>query len=161
MYRNDPILSMILLGCLIAFGFGAASGSESEKADEIIGLFMAPCCKHSYLKDHTSGGAEAMKAEIAAYIEEGKGEEEIRQIYVGKYGEIILAEPVPEGINRLAVIAPIAALLAGLVVAVSVVRHQRRHGDALKESGRIKASPPPDSNDDEIERLIREGDEQV
>ncbi len=125
-------------------------------ADEVIDLFMAPCCFRGTLKDHHSSEANEMKAEIRDMVSGGRTQDEIRTEFVARYGEQILAEPPQEGINRLAFAAPVAAILAGGIAVFTVLRRNRTPSPPPRET---RPSPGDgEGGDDELEKLIREED---
>ncbi|MEZ5356018.1 MAG: cytochrome c-type biogenesis protein [Bryobacteraceae bacterium] len=86
---------------------------------------MAPCCYQTTLDEHHSDAANEMKAEIAAWVAEGKSDREIIETYKVRYGSRILAEPEGATGAWLRVI-PVIALLAGLCAVVLLIRRWRQ-----------------------------------
>ncbi|MDI3257983.1 MAG: cytochrome c-type biogenesis protein CcmH [Kyrpidia sp.] len=66
-----------------------------------------------------------LRLEILRLLEDGKSRPEIRQILVSEYGNDILSAPPPTGIGILVWAVPAAAVAAGLVVFVLIVRGRR------------------------------------
>ena len=150
-------VSVFLLTPLLLIAAVAAECAPPD-ADEVIDLFMAPCCFRGTLKDHHSSEAIDMKAEIRQMISRGETKDEIQSEFVERYGEQILAEPLQKGINRLAFIAPVAVLLAGGAVVLAVLRRNRPAGG---RPGPPRRSGTPDATvtpDDELEKMSREED---
>lgn len=147
---NSPLLLVLLV--LLLLHPAPAPADEKATADQVIGLFMAPCCFSGTLTDHQSSEAMDMKKEIKEMVSEGRTADEIKAFYVARYGERILAEPPAEGINRLAVIMPVAVVLLGGLVLVTSIRRLRRSGPAPAPPERRAAA----AEDDEIEAMIRE-----
>ncbi|MFH1279100.1 MAG: cytochrome c-type biogenesis protein CcmH [Candidatus Eisenbacteria bacterium] len=148
---NHRIAGLLLFLLVAAAAFADEAG---DRAEYLYSQFMAPCCYVGLLKDHQSGSADAMKEEILSFAREGKSDQEIMDFYVAKYGERILSQPVEEGFNRLAVIAPVALFVVGVFVVGGILKKQKASG---KGSGRTEKAPLDSGLEDEIEREIREG----
>ena len=56
---------------------------------------MAPCCWREPLTSHRSPKADQAREELLALVRAGRGDGEIREAFIGRYGEAILL--VPEG----------------------------------------------------------------
>lgn len=139
---------------LLFVGPLALADEAAKHADHLYGQFMAPCCYVGLLRDHQSGSADEMKEEILAFVREGKSDREIMDFYVAEYGERVLANPVEEGFNRLAVIAPVALFVVGVFVVGGILRKQKA---GTKGGGSPEKASLDSDLEDEIEREIREG----
>ncbi len=146
-----------ILGILFSlFLLAPAAWGDEKEAEELFERFVPPCCYTGLLRDHQSGAAEEMKDEIRALLSEGKTEQEIIDHFVARYGERILSQPPSQGFNRLAVLAPAGALIAGFLIVVLLIRAQRRRAVEALPAEEPGIDPVIDS---EIEREIREGTE--
>jgi cytochrome c-type biogenesis protein CcmH len=76
-----------------------------------------------------------LKAAIAA----GKSDREIKDLFVAKYGAVVLAAPSGEGFNLVAWIAPFAVFGAALLGTVLLVRRW-----ASRPEGRTQAAGGPE-----------------
>ena len=74
------------------------------------------------MADSPSQIARDMRAEIAADLKSGMSADQIRAVFVKRYGDWILLSPPRNGVNLLVWLAPALLLLAGLVVAVFAIR---------------------------------------
>jgi cytochrome c-type biogenesis protein CcmH/NrfF len=63
-----------------------------------------------------------MNQELSEALTRGDSDDLVRQAFVQKYGNTVLAAPTTKGFNRVAWIMPFFALLAGLSLAVMVIR---------------------------------------
>ena len=86
---------------------------------------MAPCCYQEPLLNHRSEAALQMKAEIAAWVAQGKSDREIVDAYKTRYGPRILVDPEGASWWWLTVM-PWAALLLGAVAVIAVLWRWRR-----------------------------------
>lgn len=140
---------------IVLVAWSAAFADEAEdRANYLYTQFMPPCCFTGLLKDHQSGSADEMKAQILQFVRQGKTDQEIKDFYVAQYGERILSQPVEEGFNRLAVVAPVAIFLIGFVVVGVILRGKKRK--PVKHEAPDRDGLDQDV-EDEIDREIREG----
>ena len=125
---------------------------------DIENNLIAPCCWVQPISEHPSEISDLMRAEVRQMVEQGKSRKEILDYYVAKYGERILASPRAGGINTLAYVAPIAALILG-VWSLFLFGGKRR----VRAAVAIADSLPPPINDgrynDIIEKELREFDD--
>lgn len=95
MYR---ILYFTLLGLMFAGSAGAAeerapTASEAERYNKVTHALVAPCCWREVIAIHRSAEALQMLEEVQQLVVDGRSEEEIKGIYVARYGVRILADP--------------------------------------------------------------------
>jgi len=95
---------------------------------------------------------EPMKKEIAERLARGEDTETILAAFRTRYGEKVLSSPTFGGFNWLAWVTPFAAVLAGGVGVVLVIRRWSRQSPP-------PPPPPPAADDDLRRRLARELDE--
>lgn len=92
MIRTMKVWFGISVVCLVALPMLGADLSEVKRFQD---RFLAPCCWQQGVVVHDSDIAKQMRAEIASMVTSGKSEEQIVDVYVGRYGERILREPPP------------------------------------------------------------------
>lgn len=115
---------------LLASGLGvrvAAQGVPSDSAVNAMTRALAselrcPVCQGLSLQDSPSDLAQQMRAVIRDQLKAGKTPDEVRAYFLEKYGEWILLEPKPNGVNLLVYVVPILAVLGGLIVVGGAVR---------------------------------------
>lgn len=81
-----------------------------------------PVCQGLSLADSPSELALEMRDVIKDQLRAGKSPEQVRQYFIGKYGEWILLEPQPHGLNLIVYILPVLAVAVGLLVIWRAVR---------------------------------------
>ncbi len=66
--------------------------------------------------------SDGMRNELMAAVSRGDSDSLVEQSFVQKYGPTVLAAPTTSGFDRTAWIMPFAALIAGIVVLILIVR---------------------------------------
>lgn len=107
-----------------AMTLNGAALSGAERIQKLEQALLAPCCYAEPVARHNSEAAAKMRAEIAAWVGEGKSDAEIVDVYKQRYGLRVLAEPDGARFWWLSLI-PWLAFAAGIVVVVLVIRALR------------------------------------
>ena len=111
---------LILISCFIP--------TEQTKDDLYIKLekeIMCPVCDGQTLDQSQSLIAEDMKNSIKEKIAEGYNEEEIKNYFVDRYGENVVAYPSTTGFNLLAYLVPILGLILSILIFTFYIRRQK------------------------------------
>ena len=119
--RTALSLVLVFLAALVA-----RADDLEQKARELEGKLMAPCCWTQPVSKHYSGAADEIRRGVRQMLSEGKTQQEIIDFYVAKHGERILAMPEARGFNLLAFVLPGAFLLLGGWGTVALVRRWNR-----------------------------------
>jgi cytochrome c-type biogenesis protein CcmH/NrfF len=114
------------LAAVLAVGLllGGA-GDQAARYDKIGHELMCACgCRQILLECNHVGCSYSsrMNQELSEALTRGDSDDLVRQAFVQKYGNTVLAAPTTKGFNRVAWIMPFFALLAGLSLAVMVIR---------------------------------------
>jgi cytochrome c-type biogenesis protein CcmF len=157
--------SMVALLLVLAPGFAHAQHVESpqnvplatrtpleREAGRAI-VCMCGTCGRKLVGECECGYAAQMREEIATLVKQGKTKPDILAHFVQKYGsQEPLAEPINEGFNRLAWLAPYMAGLAGLGLLVLTARRWTKPAPAA--AGVSTLDPALDQRlDDELRDL--------
>ena len=70
-------------------------------------------CQGLSVADSTAPTSKAIRADIRRQVAAGRGEEEIRQTYVERYGEEILLQPQGSGLSLIVWVLPVVVIAAG------------------------------------------------
>jgi cytochrome c-type biogenesis protein CcmH len=121
----------LALGCsAIAFAVDntppIADPAMQQRYVALINEFRCMQCQNEALADSNVGLAADLRLEVHDLILKGKSDEEIRDFLVARYGEFILLRPRMSLRNAWLWAAPSVLLLAGLAVALSVMRKRSR-----------------------------------
>jgi cytochrome c-type biogenesis protein CcmH len=142
-------LVLLALAALAALA-PAAGAAQQVTLAEMEREVMCPVCG-TLLQLAEAPQAQRQKAFIARMIEEGRSEQEIKDVLVAEYGDEVLALPQGEGFNLSAYLVPIIAfLLAAVALAIGVLRWRRAGSDPPSQDG-----PPdrPRPSGEETDRL--------
>jgi cytochrome c-type biogenesis protein CcmH len=93
----------------------------------------------------------AMHRDVMALVEGGYSAQEILDAFVGTYGERALMAPKREGFNWAGYLVPSAAIAAGGVALLTVIRRMQR--GAAPAPAKSVSGAPPLGTDDEMARL--------
>ena len=126
------------LFALAALGLGATLVSAQAKVDEatvteIASQLRCVVCQSLSVADSPSETANQMRGLIRERLAAGETPDQVKAYFVEKYGEWILLAPPRRGFNLLVWIVPYAALLAGVLIVVVVVRRWSRRPAAAVE----------------------------
>lgn len=122
-------------------GASAARPQDSSSADSTLdsrtravasGL-RCPVCQGLSIQDSPTELAREMRAVVRDQLAAGRTAEQVHAYFVSKYGEWILLEPEPRGLNLAVYLLPVFALLGGAGLIAVVVRRWTRHGAAVEE----------------------------
>lgn len=111
---------LILISCIIP--------TEQTKDDLYIKLekeIMCPVCDGQTLDQSQSLIAEDMKNSIKEKIAEGYNEEEIKNYFIDRYGQNVVAYPSTTGFNLLAYFVPIFGLILSILIFTFYIRRQK------------------------------------
>lgn len=112
------VASVVLLG----------AGDDSARFNDLGHRLMCACgCRQILLECNHVGCSysDRMRAELVAAVDRGDNDDLTLQSFVQKYGPTVLAAPTKAGFDRVAWIAPYAALLLGLTLVSFIVRAWR------------------------------------
>ena len=113
MKRSIFFLSFLCLLIPLVDAITLTDEALDIKAKEISEQLRCPVCRGVPIGESPSGLEKDMMAAVREQLKEGKSEEQILSYFVDHYGEWILLEPKPHGLNLMIWILPAAVLLAG------------------------------------------------
>jgi cytochrome c-type biogenesis protein CcmH len=101
---------------------------------------MCPTCQGERLDISTAPAANRVRAYLRRAHAEGLSESQVKSELVAQFGQQVLAAPPRSGFGLVAWLAPIAAVLAGLVLAIWLARRWLRSRST--GSGAVDAAEP-------------------
>jgi len=136
---------LLALSLFLSAATPAAAQADLEaRARDIDNKLMAPCCGANTVREHDSGPAMQMRAEIRQLLADGKTEREILDHFVAIHGEKILALPDAQGFNLLAYLLPVGFLFFGAAFLVIAMRRWRSQPAAASAAGSSGSAPELD-----------------
>ncbi len=147
------LLALVALGAGVASPVAAAPVSE-DTVREIAAQLRCVVCQSLSVADSPSETAHQMLAIIRERLAAGETPEQVKAYFVEKYGLWILLAPPREGFSLLVWVVPYAALLAGLLLVVLVVRRWSRRA----RTAAVAARPVDEATRQRIRRELAEMD---
>jgi cytochrome c-type biogenesis protein CcmH len=92
------------------------------KTKAVASELRCPVCQGLSIQDSPSELSQQMKQLVRDQLRAGKSPAEVKAYFVSKYGEWILLEPQPHGMNLAVYLAPFVLLLGGGALIVVMVR---------------------------------------
>lgn len=116
---------------LVALAQATGSDASSQPIDsiklenrtrEVASQLRCPVCQGLSINDSPSELALEMKALVRDQLAAGRSPDEVRGYFIEKYGEWVLLEPDPRGVNLLVYLLPVLAVAAGGLIVWRAVR---------------------------------------
>jgi cytochrome c-type biogenesis protein CcmH len=116
-------------GARVANFAGAAGDSSLDAATRAIASELrCPVCQGVSIQDSPSELAQEMRSIVREQLQAGKTPEQIKAYFVSKYGEWILLEPKPSGMNLVLYLLPALLVIGGVAGVGFLVRKWTRSG---------------------------------
>lgn len=122
-------VSVVLGGCLTEDDL-----SLEQRSHQLASELMCPVCDGQTIDGSNAQISQDMRAKVDELLIAGNTNSEIKDYFVVRYGEEILAAPSRSGFNMLAWIAPIVIVVGALAIALWTIRNMRRSTDQLVAS---------------------------
>lgn len=100
-----------------------------------------------------------MKALIEQKLDQGQSEEQIIQLFVAQYGEVVLASPPKRGFNLAAWVSPFAAIAAGGVAIYFALKKWVKRGKRYQTKDVTKSKEEDKEYQRQLEKDLKEFDE--
>lgn len=123
------VLGAVVLVVIVLAAVPDTARSDADRARDLAAELRCPDCEGLSVAASSTTSGRTIRADIRARVHRGETDEEIRQVYVDRYGESILLNPEGGGIGVIVWAVPVVALVlgaAGLVLAMRRWRHQPR-----------------------------------
>lgn len=132
------VLMPVYAGPVITYKFE----SEQQEAlfNKLSNELRCLVCQNQAISDSNADLAKDLRDEIYGMLQQGKGEEEIVEFMVARYGDFVLYRPPMKPMTWLLWFGPAIILLAGFVFVVRIINKQKQ---AVEE----------EISSDDIERL--------
>jgi len=125
----------IIFGALLFTLLLALSGciresdiTAEQRAHQLSGELMCPVCDGQTIDGSNAQIAVDMRLKVRDLLDEGLTNAEVRDYFVIRYGEEILAAPERSGFNLLAWIVPVLIVLGAIGIALLSIKNMRRSG---------------------------------
>ena len=131
------LVALIVLSAAFALEDQKLTAEQIGRYDRLTHELIAPCCWREPIAIHRSQEALQMLDEVEKLVAEGRSEQEIKSIYIARYGPRILADP--PGVSRYWLYLLPFSLLTWLMVAAVF-----RLRSLVKRTAPAHSSAPPE-----------------
>ena len=140
---------VLIMGTQPVYAASSVGDVDKELICQCGCLMVANSCE--------CGMATQFREDIAMMLDEGKSKGEILDHYVDLYGEAVLATPLKKGFNLTVWITPFAALIAGGLSLVFMLRKWTSRDEAAS----VYSNPESDETQAETDALRKRFDEEL
>lgn len=146
---RETWLALVLGLLLLALALGAPAAlaqGESPTEDEVNRIakqLYCPVCENVPLDVCPTQACIQWRNVIREKLAAGWSEEQIKEYFVARYGDRVLATPPARGLNWLVYLLPPLALLAGATVVLQAIRSWRR-GPSKDDAAAVERLDPDD-----------------
>lgn len=153
--RQSSIALLLALLCFVALVAPVGADPLDDRVRTIAKELRCPVCEGETVADSNSPVSVQMRGIIRHKLEAGESREQILAYFAASYGEGVLAAPPPRGFTLGVWVAPVLALVAGLMIVGAVLRGWYRGGGPVAEAP-VAVAPSAAIESAEDERLERE-----
>lgn len=124
------VLMAIVGGAFLILGATTDGGpkSDGERVSQLASTIRCPQCRGQSVFDSNVAIAREIRGDISTRIAAGETDDEIRQVYIERYGRSIVLTPDSGGFTGLVWIVPVVA--TGLALAAVALAFQRWRAEA-------------------------------
>ena len=155
--KRAGLLVGLLAGLLVVSVAAAQEPTPARRpspddVNRVARQLYCPVCENEPLDVCQTSACVQWKAQIGQFLAEGKSDEEIKQIFVERFGLRVLGEPpVP-----LLWILPVIVVLLGGVYVVRMIRRLSQRGAAAPAPTAPEATATGDEYRDRVERELKQ-----
>jgi cytochrome c-type biogenesis protein CcmH len=158
---NETAFALLLCGVIAALAACSTSHShlpeDQLRAQALDKSLICPICPGETIDRSQVQLANQMQVIVREQVADGKSDAEIRQFFVDRYGERVLAAPSKEGFNLVMWIAPPVGITLALLVLFLVTRSMLRQGPAPT----LRTSSADSSRDADLEGYLELVDKEL
>lgn len=119
MRRSFWPLLLLLLAC------ASSEDDLEERATRIGRQLRCPVCRGVPIAESPAALAQQMMGIVREQVQSGKSDAEILQYFEERYGEWVLLDPKPHGINLAVWVLPVLGLGSGVLFIMTLGRRRR------------------------------------
>ena len=126
------VLMLIVGGAALIVGATGDTGpqTEGERVSELASTIRCPQCRGQSVAESNVTIAREIRADIRERVAAGESDDEIRQVYIDRFGRSVVLTPDADGFTGLVWIVPVVA--AGLGLAAVALAFQRWRAEAAQ-----------------------------
>ncbi|MEA4909549.1 MAG: cytochrome c-type biogenesis protein CcmH [Chloroflexi bacterium] len=160
MKRSSLLLAgAVVLALLLAVTARVHAQEPTPSDDDVNAIakqLYCPVCENIPLDVCPTQACAQWRELIYQKLEQGWGEQQIKDYFVAQYGDRVLAEPPRRGLNWLVYVLPAVFFLGGAVILFGVLRGGRKPGTGQPAPG---PAPAAGSYEARLEEELRKLEE--
>lgn len=124
------LLLVVVGGLLVVGALGSRPpATQAERVNEVARTVRCPTCQGESVAQSEAEISKEIRLDIARRLERGETEQQVRDVYVARYGEGILLDPSGSGVSGLVWALPVIALVLAGAGLVAVFRRWKGQGE--------------------------------
>ena len=129
-----------------------------QRAHQLAGELMCPVCDGQTIDGSNAQIAVDMRLKVRELLDAGDTNAEVKDYFVDRYGQEILAAPETSGFSLLAYIVPVFIVLGGIGIALITIKNMRKSAAQVISSGgqTESSSNKPDDLSDYLAQVDRD-----
>ena len=152
------ILTVVAMAIFSACSTSSSLLSEDQQRAQLLDKsLICPVCPGETIDRSQVVLAKQMQVIVREQVQEGRSDAQIRQFFVDRYGERVLAAPPKEGINLFMWIVPPAGFVLGLIALYAVTKSMVRRPVGME----LPTSAIGSAHDSEIEAYLKLVDKEL
>lgn len=120
------ILALVVVSLVRNAVDSGPAATEQERVREIASTMKCPVCRSQSVADSDVAAARSIRAEIARRIDQGEGDDQIRDAIAATYGDDVQLTPPRSGFAGLVWVLPVVALVLALAALTAAFARWRR-----------------------------------
>jgi cytochrome c-type biogenesis protein CcmH len=153
---NTVLILVAVLFLLLSACVSEDDLSAEQRAYSLDKQLMCPVCDGQTLDQSHAQLATDMKQVIREKIDAGETNQQIRDYFVDRYGEVVLAAPEASGFNLLVWVMPVVITTFGVLTVFWVIKNMKR-----KTAAATIATPTPILVDRQLESYLAKVDADI
>jgi cytochrome c-type biogenesis protein CcmH len=126
-----------------------------DQVNAIARQMYCPVCENTPLDVCPTQACIEWRELIREKLSEGWSEAQIKQYFVDRFGDRVLAAPPPRGLNWLVYIIPPVAILLGVILLYGAFRSMRQGASSTPQQADAPAAPAGDEYAARLEEELR------
>ena len=139
--------------------------TADQRIHQLSQQLMCPVCDGQTLDQSQAQLSEDMKTVIRQKIEDGDSNQQIRDYFVERYGEIVLASPDAGGFNLIAWVMPGVIFLGGALLVGNAFLNMRRRNRPNTDRSEVSTSDEDELNapqtDGEMDEYLKRANREI
>jgi len=146
--RHVPVWTLLGVVLVVALLIGSGAffsppPTNAQRAAAIESVIRCPSCEDLSVAVSSAPTAVTVRATVTRLVDEGTGDQQIKDFLVARYGSAIVLDPPASGWSILVWVLPVVVGVGAALMLVAVLVRRRRRGDSDLDADVRGASVDP------------------